>query len=58
MTRIRREQAGNEPQVPPKIDNLVLLDRSVDLLTPIATQLTYEGLIDHFFGIENSKKKI
>ena len=28
------------------IDHLVLIDRSVDLMTPMATQLTFEGLID------------
>ena len=40
---------------PSQIDQLILLDRSVDLLTPLATQLTYEGLIDEIFGIHNSK---
>jgi len=37
------------------IDQLILLDRSIDLLTPLATQLTYEGLIDEFFGIRQNK---
>uniref|UniRef100_A0A2S2PDZ3 Vacuolar protein sorting-associated protein 33A n=1 Tax=Schizaphis graminum TaxID=13262 RepID=A0A2S2PDZ3_SCHGA len=34
------------------IDHLVLIDRSVDLMTPMATQLTFEGLIDELFGID------
>ncbi|XP_050526937.1 vacuolar protein sorting-associated protein 33A [Daktulosphaira vitifoliae] len=34
------------------IDHIVLLDRSIDLLTPMATQLTFEGLIDELFGID------
>lgn len=34
------------------IDHLILIDRSVDLLTPMAIQLTYEGLIDELFGID------
>lgn len=34
------------------IDHLILIDRSVDLLTPMVTQLTYEGLIDELFGID------
>lgn len=55
MMRMRRELAGNEPQITPQIDNLVLVDRSVDLLTPLATQLTYEGLIDEIFCIRNSE---
>ncbi|KAH8273232.1 hypothetical protein KR026_008042 [Drosophila bipectinata] len=37
------------------IDQLILLDRSIDLLSPLATQLTYEGLIDEFFGIRENK---
>lgn len=37
------------------IDQLILLDRSIDLLTPLATQLTYEGLIDEFYGIRQNQ---
>lgn len=37
------------------IEHLLLLDRSVDLLSPLVTQLTYEGLIDEIFGIKYSK---
>ncbi|CAG9860694.1 unnamed protein product [Phyllotreta striolata] len=36
------------------IDQMILIDRSVDLITPLATQLTYEGLIDEIFGLNNS----
>lgn len=37
------------------MDYMILLDRQVDPLSPLVTQLTYEGLIDEFFGISNSK---
>ncbi|XP_067635118.1 vacuolar protein sorting-associated protein 33A [Eurosta solidaginis] len=37
------------------IDQVILLDRSVDILSAVATQLTYEGLIDEFFGIKNNQ---
>lgn len=37
------------------IEHLLLLDRSVDLLSPLVTQLTYEGLIDEIYGIKYSK---
>lgn len=37
-----------------QISQLILIDRNVDLLTPLATQLTYEGLIDEIFGIQNT----
>jgi hypothetical protein len=57
MCRMARERQdieipGNIPQS--QIDHLLLLDRGVDLLTPLATQLTYEGLIDEIFGISNT----
>lgn len=40
-----------------QIDQLVLIDRGIDLLTPLLTQMTYEGLIDEFFGINNCKNQ-
>ena len=46
MLRMRREMAGTEAQITPQIDNLLILDRTVDLITPLLSQLTYEGLID------------
>lgn len=36
------------------IDQLIILDRSIDILSAMATQLTYEGLIDEFYGINNT----
>ncbi|GAB5593515.1 Vacuolar protein-sorting-associated protein 33 [Umbelopsis nana] len=36
------------------IDQLVIIDRNVDLYTPLCTQLTYQGLIDEIFGIKHS----
>ncbi|KAG2155689.1 Sec1-like protein [Suillus clintonianus] len=35
-------------------DSLIIIDRTVDMITPLLTQLTYEGLIDEFIGIKNS----
>ena len=55
MRRMKDEMAGREPQVMPQIDSLLILDRTVDLLSPLLSQLTYEGLIDEIFGINNSK---
>jgi hypothetical protein len=37
-----------------KLDSLVIIDRKVDMITPMLTQLTYEGLIDECIGISNS----
>ena len=36
-----------------RIDSLIILDRKVDMITPLLTQLTYEGLIDEMLGIKN-----
>ena len=53
---MRRELSANqEPQVQPKIDNLIIIDRTMDQLTPMMAQLTYEGLIDEHFGVKFSK---
>ncbi|CAM4534269.1 hypothetical protein PO909_025130 [Leuciscus waleckii] len=57
MLRMKREFAGHA-QILPVFDTLLLLDRNVDLLTPLATQLTYEGLIDEIYGITNGYVKL
>lgn len=55
MLRMRQEMRASEAQVDsPAIAQLILIDRTVDLVTPMPTQLTYEGLIDEFFTITNS----
>ncbi|KAG9487694.1 hypothetical protein GDO78_007474 [Eleutherodactylus coqui] len=58
MIRMKRELGGSNNQITPVFDTLLLLDRNVDLLTPLATQLTYEGLIDEVYGIQNSNVKL
>ena len=39
------------------IDTLIILDRSIDFVTPLCTQLTYHGLIDEIFSIKNNLGK-
>uniref|UniRef100_A0A3Q1MEL9 Vacuolar protein sorting-associated protein 33A n=1 Tax=Bos taurus TaxID=9913 RepID=A0A3Q1MEL9_BOVIN len=58
MIRMKREFTGSQNSIFPVFDNLLLLDRNVDLLSPLATQLTYEGLIDEIYGIQNSYVKL
>ena len=41
-----------------EIDTLILLDRDCDLVTPMITPLTYEGLVDELLGIKNSCVKV
>lgn len=35
----------------PEIEAMYIVDRSVDMQTPLMTQLTYEGLIEELYGI-------
>eukprot|EP00514_Thraustochytrium_sp_LLF1b_P012280 CAMPEP_0184545784 /NCGR_PEP_ID=MMETSP0199_2-20130426/4546_1 /TAXON_ID=1112570 /ORGANISM="Thraustochytrium sp., Strain LLF1b" /LENGTH=674 /DNA_ID=CAMNT_0026940127 /DNA_START=23 /DNA_END=2047 /DNA_ORIENTATION=+ len=35
------------------IDTLIMLDRSIDMVTPMCTSLTYESLLDSLVGIRN-----
>ncbi|KYQ52859.1 Vacuolar protein sorting-associated protein 33A [Trachymyrmex zeteki] len=54
LERLNREEEDNKshPASSVAIEHLLLLDRSVDLLSPLVTQLTYEGLIDEIYGIK------
>eukprot|EP00927_Polykrikos_kofoidii_P066893 TRINITY_DN62452_c0_g1_i1.p1 TRINITY_DN62452_c0_g1~~TRINITY_DN62452_c0_g1_i1.p1 ORF type:complete len:688 (+),score=96.20 TRINITY_DN62452_c0_g1_i1:109-2064(+) len=38
----------------PKISEVVLIDRRVDLYSVLCSQFTYQALIDHVFGIQNN----
>ncbi|KAI0756292.1 Sec1-like protein [Daedaleopsis nitida] len=40
------------------IDSLIVLDRRVDMISPLLTQLTYEGLIDELIGVKNSHVEV
>lgn len=53
VQRLWREEQTKQPQNC-CIDQILLIDRSVDLISPLATQLTYEGLIDELYGLNNT----
>lgn len=60
LARMRREMADDSSgggvaaaAVAPEMDSLLLLDRSLDLLSVMAVQKTYEGLVAEVFGIAN-----
>ncbi|KAK0258911.1 Vacuolar protein-sorting-associated protein 33 [Friedmanniomyces endolithicus] len=40
------------------IENLIIIDREVDFPTALATQLTYEGLLDEVFGISHNQTEV
>ncbi|CAF3506565.1 unnamed protein product [Fusarium graminearum] len=39
-------------------ESVIIIDREVDFVTPLLTQLTYEGLIDEVFKIHNNQTKV
>lgn len=39
-------------------ESVILIDREVDFVTPLLTQLTYEGLIDEVFEIQNNQTRV
>ncbi|KNC51656.1 vacuolar protein sorting-associated protein 33A [Thecamonas trahens ATCC 50062] len=47
-------QSSEANMITPEIDRVILIDRAVDLVTPLCTPLTYEGLINEEFGIKNT----
>ncbi|XP_044010499.1 vacuolar protein sorting-associated protein 33A isoform X2 [Aphidius gifuensis] len=51
---INKLKLNNNTNINNNIEHLLLIDRSIDLLSPLVTQLTYEGLIDEIFGIKNT----
>lgn len=54
MNKLKSELISIENNVVSMIDQLILIDRSVDLLSPSITQLTYEGLLDEIYGINQT----
>ncbi|KAL8286886.1 hypothetical protein RQP46_003892 [Phenoliferia psychrophenolica] len=62
LHRLRRElplsSASSAPLELGAIDSLIVIDRQVDLVTPLCTQLTYEGLVDEVVGIRNAHVEV
>ncbi|TRX97712.1 hypothetical protein FHL15_001467 [Xylaria flabelliformis] len=67
LTRMRQEiLAGeatdetNKAGLAPSnfLESVVIIDREVDFVTPLLTQLTYEGLIDEVWGIQNNQTDV
>ncbi|KAI4196508.1 MAG: hypothetical protein LQ346_003213 [Caloplaca aetnensis] len=66
LLRMRTEAAAEETTAASRlgmmpssnIESLIIIDREIDMATPLLTQLTYEGLIDEMFGIKNNQAEI
>ncbi|KAJ1406375.1 Sec1-like, domain 2 [Sesbania bispinosa] len=52
------EPVNSSDMVVPEINTLILLDREVDMVTPLCSQLTYEGLLDEFLHINNGSVEL
>ncbi|CAL5028671.1 unnamed protein product [Urochloa decumbens] len=42
----------------PEINTVIMLDREVDMVTPMCSQLTYEGLLDEMLQINNGSVEV
>lgn len=67
LSRMRQELlAGEDVNETDKVgltpstttESVIIIDREVDFVTPLLTQLTYEGLIDEVFGIEHNQTDV
>lgn len=67
LARMRQEAlAGEESSDTSRVgltpsttnESVIIIDREVDFVTPLLTQLTYEGLIDELFTIQNNQAKV
>ena len=55
---VTEKEKENDVKTTDEILGMIVLDRSVDFLTALTTNYTYEGLIDDFFGINFGTIKI
>lgn len=48
------KETGPTYEIPPRneVSDLILFDRRTDFVTPLCSQLTYEGILDDVFGIK------
>ncbi|KAI9894662.1 MAG: hypothetical protein M1814_002018 [Vezdaea aestivalis] len=66
LARMRSEMAVANPSPSsafelspsPTLESLIIIDRQVDFGTVLLTQLTYEGLLDEVFQIQNNQTEV
>ncbi|TNY17677.1 putative ATP binding protein [Rhodotorula diobovata] len=58
LKRMRREQPSSYSSTAPlangHVDSMIVIDRQVDMVSALCTQLTYEGLVDEVVGIKHA----
>ena len=57
-TLVNEKEKENDVKATDEILGMIVLDRSVDFLTTLTNNYTYEGLIDEFFGINLGSIKL
>lgn len=59
LNRMQAEEPVNSSDMAvSEINTVILLDREVDMVTPLCSQLTYEGLLDEFLHINNGSVEL
>ncbi|GAA5905682.1 tethering complex ATP-binding subunit VPS33 [Sporobolomyces salmoneus] len=64
LKRFHHEQASSSssnssiPLANGLIDSMIVLDRQTDLISPLCTQLTYQGLVDEVVSIKHSHVEV
>ncbi|XP_019426709.1 PREDICTED: vacuolar protein-sorting-associated protein 33 homolog [Lupinus angustifolius] len=59
LNRMQTEEPVNSSDTAmPEINTVILLDREVDMVTPLCSQLTYEGLLDEFLHVSNGSVEL
>ncbi|KAL0243107.1 hypothetical protein GEMRC1_005668 [Eukaryota sp. GEM-RC1] len=53
LQRLKKSSEVTIAPQSPEIERLILMDRTFDPISPMCTQLTYEGLIDEVIGINS-----
>nr|GEW36837.1 vacuolar protein-sorting-associated protein 33 homolog isoform X1 [Tanacetum cinerariifolium] len=59
LNRMQDEEPVNSTDTDvPEINTVIIIDRELDMITPMCCQLTYEGLLDEFLHINNGAVEI
>jgi len=58
VVRRSKQNDTNDISQAPKINELVLIDRRVDLYSVLCSQFTYQALIDTVYGVQNNQTDI
>ncbi|GAA5932062.1 tethering complex ATP-binding subunit VPS33 [Sporobolomyces koalae] len=65
LKRLQREQSGPGatattavPLANGSVDSMIVLDRQIDMVSALCTQLTYQGLVDEMVGIKNAHVEV